>query len=84
MTEPTAERYRRAQALVHDLLVTQALRDCGAQVLVVYLPVGSEEAARYYAQAALDAGVAIEALTRLRTSRLKKFACSRLCPPATG
>jgi myo-inositol-1-phosphate synthase len=38
--------------------VAQALRDCGADVLVSYLPVGSEEADRYYAQAALDAGVA--------------------------
>jgi myo-inositol-1-phosphate synthase len=34
------------------------LRDSGADVLVSYLPVGSEEAQRYYAQAALDAGVA--------------------------
>jgi myo-inositol-1-phosphate synthase len=38
--------------------VTQALRDCGADVLVSYLPVGSEEADRFYAQCALDAGVA--------------------------
>ena len=38
--------------------VTQALRDARADVLVAYLPVGSEEAQRYYAQAALDAGVA--------------------------
>ena len=33
------------------------LRDARADVLVAYLPVGSEEAQRYYAQAALDAGV---------------------------
>jgi myo-inositol-1-phosphate synthase len=38
--------------------VTAALRQSGAQVLVCYLPVGSEDAARFYAQAALDAGVA--------------------------
>jgi myo-inositol-1-phosphate synthase len=38
--------------------VAQALRDVEADVLVSYLPVGSEEAARHYAQAALDAGVA--------------------------
>jgi myo-inositol-1-phosphate synthase len=38
--------------------VAQALRDSGADVLVCYLPVGSEQAARHYAQAALDAGVA--------------------------
>jgi len=38
--------------------VAQALRDARAEVLVSYLPVGSEKAQRYYAQAALDAGVA--------------------------
>ena len=38
--------------------VTQALRDSRAQVLVSYLPVGSEAAQRFYAQAAIDAGVA--------------------------
>ena len=38
--------------------VAQALRDARADVLVSYLPVGSEEADRYYAQCALDAGVA--------------------------
>jgi myo-inositol-1-phosphate synthase len=38
--------------------VAQALRDAGADVLVSYLPVGSEEAQKHYAQACLDAGVA--------------------------
>jgi myo-inositol-1-phosphate synthase len=38
--------------------VAAALRASGAQVLVCYLPVGSEDAVRSYAQAALDAGVA--------------------------
>lgn len=38
--------------------IAQALRDSGADVLVCYLPVGSELAAKHYAQAALDAGVA--------------------------
>jgi myo-inositol-1-phosphate synthase len=38
--------------------VAQALRDAGADVLVSYLPVGSEQADRYYAQCAIDAGVA--------------------------
>ncbi len=38
--------------------VAQALRDARADVLVSYLPVGSEEAQRFYAQAALDTGVA--------------------------
>ena len=38
--------------------VTQALKDARVDVLVSYLPVGSEQADRYYAQCALDAGVA--------------------------
>jgi myo-inositol-1-phosphate synthase len=38
--------------------VAQALREVEADVLVSYLPVGSEEAAKHYAQAAIDAGVA--------------------------
>jgi myo-inositol-1-phosphate synthase len=38
--------------------VAQALRDVESDVLVSYLPVGSEEAAKHYAQAAIDAGVA--------------------------
>jgi myo-inositol-1-phosphate synthase len=38
--------------------VAQALRHAGADVLVSYLPVGSEAAQRHYAQACLDAGVA--------------------------
>jgi myo-inositol-1-phosphate synthase len=37
--------------------VAQALRDSGADVLVGYLPVGSEDAQRHYASACLDAGV---------------------------
>ncbi len=35
-----------------------ALRESGADVLVCYLPVGSQAAAEFYAQAAIDAGVA--------------------------
>ena len=38
--------------------VARELRKSGAEVLVNYMPVGSEEAARFYAQAALDAGCA--------------------------
>jgi len=38
--------------------VVQALRDARVDVLVSYLPVGSEEADRFYAQCALDAKVA--------------------------
>ena len=37
--------------------VAQVLRDSRADVLVCYLPVGSEDAAKFYAQAAIDAGV---------------------------
>ncbi|WP_454086287.1 inositol-3-phosphate synthase [Georgenia sp. Marseille-Q6866] len=38
--------------------VVAALKDAQVDVLVCYLPVGSEEAARFYAQCAIDAGVA--------------------------
>ena len=38
--------------------VVQVLKDSRADVLVCYLPVGSEEAAKFYAQAAIDAKVA--------------------------
>ena len=39
-----------------DIVAT--LRQTQADVLVCYLPVGSEQAAKYYAQCAIDAGVA--------------------------
>ncbi len=39
--------------------VAQLLRQSRADVLVCYLPVGAEEAVRHYAQACLDAGVAM-------------------------
>jgi myo-inositol-1-phosphate synthase len=38
--------------------VAEVLRKSKAEILVNYLPVGSSEAARFYAQAALDAGCA--------------------------
>jgi myo-inositol-1-phosphate synthase len=38
--------------------VVQVLKDARADVLVSYLPVGSEEADKFYAQCAIDAGVA--------------------------
>jgi myo-inositol-1-phosphate synthase len=38
--------------------VVQVLKNAKVDVLVSYLPVGSEQADRFYAQAALDAGVA--------------------------
>ena len=37
--------------------VVQVLKQSRADVMVCYLPVGSEDAARYYAQCAIDAGV---------------------------
>ena len=38
--------------------VVQALKDAEVDVMVSYLPVGSEEADKFYAQCAIDAGVA--------------------------
>ena len=38
--------------------IVQALKDAKVDVLVCYLPVGSEQAAKYYAQCAIDANVA--------------------------
>ncbi|MFB7900489.1 inositol-3-phosphate synthase [Streptomyces xiamenensis] len=38
--------------------IVKVLKDTKADVLVCYLPVGSEDAAKYYAQAAIDAKVA--------------------------
>jgi myo-inositol-1-phosphate synthase len=38
--------------------VVQVLKDSGADVLVSYLPVGSDNADKFYAQCAIDAGVA--------------------------
>ena len=38
--------------------VVRTLKESGADVLICYLPVGSEEAAKFYAQCAIDAGVA--------------------------
>jgi myo-inositol-1-phosphate synthase len=39
--------------------VVTALREARADVLVCYLPVGSESAVKFYAQCAIDAGVAL-------------------------
>ena len=38
--------------------VVKVLKESGAEILLNYLPVGSEEATKFYAQCALDAGVA--------------------------
>jgi myo-inositol-1-phosphate synthase len=50
-----AEAFRPADLPAVD--VAQTLRDTGAEVLVCYLPVGSEAAVRHYATACLEAGV---------------------------
>ncbi len=39
--------------------VVQVLKDSKAEVLVCYMPVGSEEAGQFYARASLEAGVAM-------------------------
>src|SRR5215472_18620266 len=39
--------------------IAAALRASGAELLVCYLPVGSDQAVKHYAQACLDAGVAL-------------------------
>ena len=54
---PESEAIRISKAPAVD--VVDVLRAVGAEVLVCYLPVGSEEAVRHYAQACLDAGVAM-------------------------
>jgi myo-inositol-1-phosphate synthase len=38
--------------------VVRSLRESGAEILLNYLPVGSEQATRFYAECALEAGVA--------------------------
>jgi myo-inositol-1-phosphate synthase len=54
---PDDEAFRPADEEPADIV--DVLRDSGAEVLVCYLPVGSEEAVRHYARACLDAGVAM-------------------------
>ena len=46
------------ESLAEPVDVAAVLRESGAQVLVAYLPVGSDAAQKHYAQAALDARVA--------------------------
>ncbi len=38
--------------------VVKVIKESGAEILLNYLPVGSEEATRFYAECALDAGIA--------------------------
>ncbi|MEA3385857.1 MAG: inositol-3-phosphate synthase [Thermodesulfobacteriota bacterium] len=39
--------------------VVKVIKESGAEILLNYLPVGSEEATRFYAECALDAGIAL-------------------------
>lgn len=50
---PEERAFRVADAAAVDVVKT--LKESGADVLINYLPVGSEQAARFYAKAALDA-----------------------------
>ncbi len=52
---PEERAFRVADAEAVD--VTKVLKETGADVLVCYLPVGSENAAKHYAQCCIDAGV---------------------------
>src|SRR6185503_4755568 len=54
------EYYRQVaeESPLEPVDVAQALRDAHADVLVSYLPVGSDQAQKHYAQACIDAGVA--------------------------
>jgi myo-inositol-1-phosphate synthase len=54
---PAERAFRVARAAPVD--VARALRESGAEVLVCYLPVGSERAIRHYAEACLAAHVAL-------------------------
>jgi myo-inositol-1-phosphate synthase len=54
---PEDQAFRAADAEPVD--IANALRDAGADVLICYLPVGSEAAVRHYAEACLKAGVAL-------------------------
>ncbi|MDD9873143.1 MAG: inositol-3-phosphate synthase [Deltaproteobacteria bacterium] len=60
MQERGARGFQLANALEADAAeVVRVLRDSGAEVMLNYLPVGSERAARFYAECALQAGVAL-------------------------
>lgn len=57
---PAHQTFVRANAAEPDQgAVVERLRASGAEVLLNYLPVGSEDAVRFYAECALEAGVAL-------------------------
>ncbi len=53
---PEDRAFRLADTAAVD--VAAELKACGAEILICYLPVGSEQAIRHYAEACLEAGVA--------------------------
>lgn len=55
LQQPEDEGFRTSDQTPVD--VVQVLKDSGADILLNYLPVGSQEATEFYAQAAIDAGV---------------------------
>jgi len=57
LEQPEERSFRVASERPCD--VVEQLRESGAEILVNYLPVGSEQAGRFYASAALEAGVAM-------------------------
>ena len=54
---PSRQRFEPSDAPAVD--PARALRDSGAEILINYMPVGSQRATEYYAQACLDAGVSL-------------------------
>ncbi len=54
---PPERRFQPAEAQPAD--VVRTLRESGAEILLNYLPVGSQRATEFYAQACLDAGVSL-------------------------
>lgn len=56
LDQPEDQGFRVSKEKPVDIV--QALKDCKADILINYLPVGSQEASEFYAQAAIDAGVA--------------------------
>ena len=57
LNEPEDRGFRLSNEKPVD--VVQVLKDSGADILLNYCPVGSEEASKFYAQCCLDAGVAM-------------------------
>lgn len=80
LKQPEAESFRLASAKPVD--VVQVLRASGADILVNYLPVGSQAATEFYAQAAIDANVAflncIPVFIASDPKWEKKFAAAKL------